>query len=169
MKKINCVLAFIVIGAVGTLWHFVYEWSGESPIIGAIAPVNESVWEHLKLLFFPALFYFAVEFFLCKELYENFIPASVIGIFAGMLTITAFFYTYTGVLGFDSPILDVLSYYLGLAVTLMIKSRILKNKSFSSKTAMYISLIFAAATAVLFGVWSFYPPRLGIFIPPAAV
>lgn len=169
MKKINCVLAFIVIGAVGALWHFVYEWSGESPIIGAIAPVNESVWEHLKLLFFPTLFYFAVEFFLCKERYENFIPASVIGIFAGMLTITSFFYTYTGVLGFNSPILDVLSYYLGLSVTLIIKSRILKNKSFSSKTAKYISLIFAAATAVLFGVWSFYPPRLGIFIPPAAV
>lgn len=167
MKKINCFLAFIIIGTVGTLWHFVYNWSGESPIVGAIAPVNESVWEHLKLLFFPALFYFAVEFFLCRERYENLIPAGVIGIFAGMLTITAFFYTYTGVLGFDLPSLDIFSYFLGLGVTLFVKSRILRKKSFSSKTAKYLSLILTAVTAVLFGVWSFYPPRLGIFIPPA--
>lgn len=74
MKKNNCILAFIIIGTAGTLWHFVYEWSGENPIIGAIAPVNESVWEHLKLLFFPSLFYFITELFLCKEDCENLIP-----------------------------------------------------------------------------------------------
>lgn len=167
MKRINCILAFIIIGIVGTLWHFVYEWSGESPIIGAVAPINESVWEHLKLLFFPALFYFIIEFFLCKERYENLIPAGVIGIFTGMLTITAFFYTYSGVLGFNVPALDILSYFLGLGVTLFVKSRILRKKCFSSKTAKYLSLILTAVTAVLFGVWSFCPPRLGIFIPPA--
>lgn len=167
MKKINCVLAFIIIGTVGTLWHFVYEWTGENPIVGAIAPVNESVWEHLKLLFFPALIYLIIEYFLSKERYENLISAGVIGIIMGMLTITAFFYTYTGVLGFDSPILDVLSYYLGLVVTLYVKSRILRKKSFSSKTAKYLSLIIAAVTAALFIVWSFCPPRFGIFIPPA--
>lgn len=49
---------FLIIGAVftiitGTLLHFVYEWSGESLFVGIFSPINESVWEHLKLLFFP--------------------------------------------------------------------------------------------------------------------
>ena len=49
---------FLIIGAVftiitGTLLHFVYEWSGESLLVGIFSPINESVWEHLKLLFFP--------------------------------------------------------------------------------------------------------------------
>lgn len=167
MKKINFFLAFIIIGISGTLWHFIYEWTGENPIIGAVAPVNESVWEHLKLLYFPALVYFIIEFFLYKERYENLIPAGAIGIFMGMLTITAFFYTYTGVLGFDIAALDIFSYFLGLGVTLFVKSRILRKKSFSSKTAKYLSLIITAVTAVLFVIWSFYPPRLAIFIPPA--
>ncbi len=37
----------------GTLLHFVYEWSGSNVIVGIFSPVNESVWEHLKLLYFP--------------------------------------------------------------------------------------------------------------------
>ena len=46
---------FLIIGAVftiitGTLLHFVYEWSGESLFVGIFSPINESVWEHLKLL-----------------------------------------------------------------------------------------------------------------------
>lgn len=167
MKKINSLLAYIIIGIAGTLFHFIYEWSGENPIVGAIASVNESVWEHLKLLFFPALFYFVIEYFLSKERYENLIPADVIGIFMGMLTIIAFFYTYSGILGYNVAALDIFSYYLGLAVTLCVKTRILRKKSFSSKTAKYLSLILTALTAVLFIAWSFYPPRLGIFIPPA--
>lgn len=167
MKKINFFLAFIIIGIVGTLWHFIYEWTGENPIVGAVAPVNESVWEHLKLLFFPALFYFIIEYFLSKERYENLISADVIGIFTGMLTIIAFFYTYKGILGFDVPALDVLSYFLGLGVMLYVKSRILRNKSFSSKASKCLSLTITAVVAVLFVIWSFYPPTLGIFIPPA--
>ena len=167
MKKINLFLAFIIIGISGTLWHFIYEWTGENPIIGAVAPVNESTWEHLKLLFFPAIIYFLIEYFLSKERYENLIAADVIGIFMGMLTIVTFFYTYKGNLGYDVAALDVLSYFIGLGVTLYVKSRILKKKSFSSKTAKYLSLIITAVTAVLFVIWSFYPPRLGIFIPPA--
>ncbi len=167
MKKINFFLAFIIISIVGTLWHFIYEWTGENTIVGAVAPVNESVWEHLKLLFFPALFYFIIEYFLSKERYENLISAGVIGIFTGMLTIIAFFYTYKGILGFEVPALDVLSYFLGLGVMLYVKSRILRNKFFSSKASKSLSLTITAVTAVLFVIWSFYPPTLGIFIPPA--
>ena len=167
MKKINSLFAYIIIGIAGTLFHFIYEWSGENPIVGAIASVNESVWEHLKLLFFPALFYFIIEYLLSKERYENLIPADVIGIFMGMLTIVAFFYTYSGILGYNVAVLDIFSYFLGLGIMLYVKSCILKKKSFCSKTAKYLSLIITAVTAVLFIAWSFYPPQLGIFIPPA--
>lgn len=42
----------------GVLLHFLYEWTGRNPVVGAFSPVNESVWEHLKLLFFPVLYSF---------------------------------------------------------------------------------------------------------------
>ena len=33
---------FIFIAIVGTLLHFVYDWSGQNPAVGIIAPVSES-------------------------------------------------------------------------------------------------------------------------------
>ena len=48
------IFMIIAMGA-GTLFHFIYEWSGFHPLAGLFAPVNESTWEHLKMLFFPVL------------------------------------------------------------------------------------------------------------------
>ena len=39
----------------GTILHFLYEWSGDNKIIASFSAVNESTWEHLKLVFFPML------------------------------------------------------------------------------------------------------------------
>ena len=47
----------ILVCAMGTLAHFVYEWSGNNPVVGLFCAVNESTWEHIKLLFFPMLLY----------------------------------------------------------------------------------------------------------------
>lgn len=67
MKKINAVLEFIIVGAIGTLWHFVYDWTGDNHFIGFFFPVNESTWEHLKLIFFPALIYSVIEYYVIKK------------------------------------------------------------------------------------------------------
>ena len=52
---------------VGTLLHFTYEWSGENKFIASFSAVNESVWEHLKLVFYPMLIAGIVEYFFVKK------------------------------------------------------------------------------------------------------
>ena len=56
------VLGLIFVLAAGNLLHFVYEWCGESPIAGVLASVNESTWEHMKLLTTPWVLWSIVEF-----------------------------------------------------------------------------------------------------------
>ncbi|MDD7025196.1 MAG: DUF6512 family protein, partial [Oscillospiraceae bacterium] len=57
MNKLKCYtitgILFVII--TGTISHFVYEWSQNNFILGLFFPVNESTWEHMKLLFFPML------------------------------------------------------------------------------------------------------------------
>ncbi len=48
-------LGIPVLILLGFPMHYIYQWSCNSPIVGAIAPVNESIWEHLKLTFWPML------------------------------------------------------------------------------------------------------------------
>ena len=47
---------------IGALLHFVYEWAGAWWPLALVAAVNESVWEHLKLAFWPSVIYAAVEY-----------------------------------------------------------------------------------------------------------
>ena len=161
------IIAFFIISIIGTLSHFVYEWTGKPYLIGLFFPVNESTWEHLKLLFFPSLIYFAVVYFTLKEKPKNYISATAISIIAGMLSIVVMFYTYQGVLGKNIDFLNILIYFLGVIVTIYIMQRILKTQILSSGTANIISLFFLLLTAILFVSFSFNPPSLGIFLPPA--
>ncbi len=158
------IIAFFIIGILGTLGHFVYEWSGDTAVLGLFFPVNESTWEHLKLLFFPAVIYFTIEYFLLEEKPKSYIPASVLGILIGMLTIIVVFYTYRGVIGQNIDFLNILIYYLSVAITLIVRQIALKNlKCNFSVLYFLIPLIFIA---LLFIFFSFNPPQIGLFVSP---
>jgi len=37
------------LSVLGFLLHYIFTWTHESRVLGFFVPVNESVWEHLKL------------------------------------------------------------------------------------------------------------------------
>ena len=158
------IIAFVIIGVLGTLGHFVYEWSGEVTALGLFFPVNESTWEHLKLLFFPSVIYFAVEYFLLREKPKCYIPACVSGIFIGMLAIVVAYYTYRGVIGKNIDFINILIYFLGLGVTLAVRNLSVKNLKCGN--SVKLPLISVSVMTLLFVIFSFNPPALGIFISP---
>jgi len=45
--------AFVIL--VGSALHFVFDWTGGWRPAALFAAVNESIWEHLKLAFWPGL------------------------------------------------------------------------------------------------------------------
>lgn len=92
-KKLFIIGAVFVI-IVGTLWHFIYEWSGNNLYVGLIAPVNESVWEHMKLVFFPMLIFGAVEYYYLRKTAKNFFFSLFIKQIFAIIFIIAVFYIY---------------------------------------------------------------------------
>lgn len=166
MKK-STLLAFLVIGIMGTLWHFLYEWSNNNTIIGLIAPVNESTWEHLKLLFFPTVIYRFFEYIFTKNKPKNYIPATLLSLIAGMLSTVIIFYTYSGIVGYNISIIDIWIFFVSLIILLIVHSSITRRDILTSKKAQIISIILLIILVALFCIWSIYPPSIGIFIPPA--
>ena len=67
--KTDTIIGILFVIITGTLSHFFYDWSGNSRIAGFVTPVNESVWEHMKLLFFPMLLYALFMIFRLREEY----------------------------------------------------------------------------------------------------
>ena len=66
----------------GTLLHFVYDWT-KCAIFTPISAVNESTWEHMKILFFPCLFFAVFQYFFFKE-YDGFWWIKLIGALVGV-------------------------------------------------------------------------------------
>ena len=60
------IIGFVFVSIIGTLAHFVYEWTNKSVIAALFCPINESPWEHLKLIFFPYLIWTVIQTFIMK-------------------------------------------------------------------------------------------------------
>jgi hypothetical protein len=66
--------AFIIF--LGSAFHFTYEFSGRFAFVGVFSAVNESVWEHLKLAFWPSVIWLLIEYLPVKKLTNNFYSCS---------------------------------------------------------------------------------------------
>lgn len=158
-------ITFLIISIIGTLGHFLYEWTGENALIGLFFPVNESIWEHLKLLFFPTLFYTAVEFFKTEDR-KNLVISTAKAVFFGMLLIVTLFYTYSGVLGYKIDFLNILIYYISVAATVIKRSKIFNKDLKYSENSIFIWSFMIIVTSLLFFIWTFYPPDIDLFVTP---
>lgn len=145
--------------------HFLYAWSGENPIIGSFSAVNESTWEHLKLLFFPAVLYSVIYGAAQKNLLK-YLSASAIAVYSGMLAITAGYYTYSGVIGKNIDFINILLFFIGDFVFLSVQQLLIKNNKEPGRISAYISALLLIITAMLFILWSFNPPPLAVFVSP---
>lgn len=145
----------------GTLSHFVYEWSGNNPLAGIFFPVNESTWEHMKLVFFPLLLY---SFYMNRKLRTEYpcITSSLAwGILAGTYSIPVIFYLYTGILGYHTLALDIMTFAAGVLISFFVIYRY----SLSCKTEKHakIGKLLVSFTSICFLLFTFFPPDIGLF------
>ena len=147
----------------GTLSHFFYEWSGENVIVGIFYPVNESVWEHLKLIFTPFLIWTAAEYFILKGQKLNLFLSKFCGVISGMLIILFIHYTYTGATGNESMTADILSFFAGVAAAFLISYTLMKNMKYKSAASEVIFFILLLAVGGIFILFTFSPPLIPLF------
>ena len=119
--------SFLFAAIAGPLLHFTYQWSGENPIVAAFSAVNESTWEHMKLLFMPMFLFSLAEMAVLTEQYRNFLAVKAASILLGLLLIPTLYYTYTGIWGQSRPYLDIAVFYIALAVSHWLGLRLLQR------------------------------------------
>ena len=90
---------FVFTSVLGTLLHFLYDICGESIILAPFSAVNESPWEHMKILFIPMLIFAFIENKFIGNRYPDLFSAKLLGILMGLILIPVLFYSYTGIIG----------------------------------------------------------------------
>lgn len=155
---------FAVTSFVGTLLHFLYEWTGEAVWTAPFSGVNESTWEHMKLLFWPMFLYAAVQSFFFRGR-KNFWCIKLKGILLGLTLIPVLFYTYNGVIGRSPDWINIAIFFVSAAIAYIYETKQFHKKTVPCKSP---SLAFGilCAVALLFVVFTFLTPELGIFKDP---
>lgn len=158
------IFSIIFTWILGTLLHFTYEWSNNNLLLSAFSAVNESTWEHLKLVFFPMLITTIIGYFyIGRNNIQNFLCAKTIGIITSMLFIVIFFYTYNGILGTNFAILDIGSFFVSIVLGEYVANKIIISNFECNKSIPIISLIILL---LCFVVFTYFPPKIGLFKDP---
>lgn len=147
----------------GTILHFTYQWSNENLLVGLFSAINESTWEHLKLLFFPMLITTIIGYFYFGKTIPNFLSAKTIGIIVAILFTIIFFYTYTGIIGTNFAVFNILAFIFSAVLGEYIAYRIMTSNFPCNKTITILTLITLLVCFILF---TFYAPKIGLFKDP---
>ena len=147
----------------GTILHYTYKWSNKNPLVGAFSAVNESTGEHLKLLFFPMLITTIVGYFYVGDFIPNFLSAKTIGIIVAILFTVIFFYTYTGILGRNYAVLNILTFIFSAILGEYLAYKLMFSV-FECNTSIDVFIL--SVLFISFLTFTFFPPKIGLFKDP---
>jgi len=152
--------------AAALLLHFVYDWSGRLRFAAIFASVNESVWEHVKIILWPYLLWsFAVYYLLHPDL-RRLVVARTAGAYLTGALVICFFYIYIGVIGRNIAWLNIASTAVWLLVGEIVGMRIL-NARRAGREYYLVALAAMVLLVVTLLCFTVSPPQLGLFADPA--
>ena len=149
----------------GVLLHFLYEWLGRAVWVAAFSGVNESTWEHMKLLFWPMLAFALLQSLFFRDR-KDFWCVKLEGILIGITLIPVIFYTYNGAVGVSPAWLNIAFFFICAAIAFLYEGqRFSEADGGCCRRAAILALI---ALALMFILFTFATPRINLFKDPIA-
>ena len=155
--------SFIFIGLVGAALHFTFEFSNfENMVVAFFSAVNESTWEHLKMVFWPGVWFALIEYTYVRDRANNYLIAKAASLFIMPLVITVGWYLYTPFTQKSIYKVDLFLFYLAVLLGQVVSYKLLTRAPLSRKANNFAvgSLI---VMLVAFSTFTFYPPHIFLF------
>lgn len=123
-------LISILVFLMSFILHFIYQWTGESVIVGAFAPIDESIWEHTKLAFFPLVFLYSVYYLVCFKKTdidkEKWFTCMLLNIIISVLLIPMLYYFINSGLGIENTFVNIMILLVSLVLGGLISAHFYK-------------------------------------------
>ena len=152
-------IGIIIICIVGTLLHFLYEWSHENKVVAIFAAVNESTWEHIKIGMTPTI--------LWSLLYINkpsYIVALSLSLLTIILVIPLLFYTYTLFTKKAILVIDIISFIITIITSQVVFNYFINMDIKNIYT--YLCIILLIIELLCYFTFTYYPFKNFIFKDP---
>ena len=154
---------FVFTSIVGTLLHFLYDICGKSIILAPFSAVNESTWEHMKILFIPMLIFAFIENKFIGNRYPDLFSAKLLGILLGLILIPVLFYSYTGIIGKSIDFINISIFFLVAAIVYYVETILIKNRMTLGINPK-IALIIIFLIFLTFAITTFIQPDIPLFV-----
>ena len=164
LKKVK-IISSIGIFLLCFLFHFIYEWIPNT-VTSIFFPVNESIWEHMKLLFSSVIFYGIIDYLILQKFnikYNNFFTSLFM---SALLIIPIYLIMFLPVyykIG-NRMIITILLMFLSIILSQVISYYILKYKDLNNINI--ISIILIIISYIIFAYLTYYPIKTELFFDP---
>jgi len=108
---------------VGTIGHFIYDWSDKNKLIGFLFATNESVWQHLKLGITPIILWTIIE--LLTFNFNNLFFTKFFILISFIIVLLSLYYIYKYFSKKNILFLDILIFYISLAISYYVSIKLL--------------------------------------------
>jgi len=164
LKRLKVIDVFIIF-ALCFLTHFIYSWFPNT-LFSIFFPVNESIWEHMKMLFSAIIIFSVVDFILLKVFeieYRNFITSIFL---SAVLSIIIFLAIYLPLYYFigENMVLNLTVLFVSIVFSQAVSYFVLESKDYGLLN--YVSLIGIIFSYIVFGILTYYPPTEDLFYDP---
>lgn len=159
-------LSSTVIFLIGTMFHFLYDLLGRKLLIGLFVPVNESVWEHCKMVILPTILWWLIYYIFANKMnvisIDKWLTSMVISLLVSIITIPLLFYFYTQAFGVELIVVDIIILFIAIlsGQSLSIHYYIYSDKCLNK----YVSLAISIIVVIIFMVFTVYTPKIPIFM-----
>ena len=145
------VAGFLFTSVLGTFLHFLFDLTGGSLAAAIFSAVNESIWEHMKLLFYPMLVFALIEYRAWGREEPGFWCVKLFGILLGLVLIPLIYYAYTGILGVKADWFNVTIFFIAAGAAYWMETRHFASGScpLGRKPAVAVLCLITAAFTVL--------------------
>ena len=148
----------------GTILHFLYDWTSGNILVAPFSGVNESTWEHMKLLFWPLFLFALVQRLFFKD-QENYWCVKLAEILLGLLLIPVLFYAYNGMFGKSPDWINIAIFYISAAFVFLFEWQAFKRNQLQCRYPL-LAFVAICMFGVLFVVLTFAPPQIPLFQDP---
>lgn len=155
-------IGILVLFVVGSLFHFLYSLTGECFIVALFVPINESIFEHTKMVVLPIfIWWFIFYLFRKKDLFVNaWFTSALIAMISAIIAIPMLFYFYSQAFGIESLVIDILILLVSLAIGQILGLHYYRH---GKGIEYHFAIVLMIVIIILFAFFTINPPAFPIF------
>jgi hypothetical protein len=160
MNAVVLVSLFMIVplGLLGSVLHFLFDWTKHNRVVAFFSAVNESYWEHIKIAIWPVLMLQVVLFSLGGYQYLSFVPAATIALYSIPVSMVGLVFVYKWFTKRNILWLDISIFFVCIAIAQSIFVLVLEQLAPTTGTVV-ISGLFFFGLVVAFLLFTFRPPK----------